>query len=451
MIRRLISKFFFKMKVKRASFKRVVFSALILLASIYFPIFLINIQFGGLADEGTQVGIASMVITALSAIFVVFQLKSSESVTCCEMLANMNIAFIENERLMFLYQKLEECYRNPELELIVEDSNDESVVHTSDLVAYFTFFEVLYEYIKHKVVSIGQLDDLFGYRFFILVHNRDVQERELYAVPSSYANIFELYGLWMEYRKINVTDKCSRLVIMQKNHIPKEYIKNKLYLQERCYIDLPKLNMDYSCLKKDREVEFHFKTLYPYQKKEVMDLQAVITAKIDDKIFKKSEENEFLESMLVDGCYGAYHGDKLVAVSIMVFNRKTKRNLVVDLEKKIKLDDYSKYLTFDTIQVHPDYRRMGLHTRFLQLAEKIANIVGAEYILATVSPENGASLKSFGNAGYHCINKYDKYDGKRYLVINKSPKKPDDKTNLYKTLKEYLEGEKKESDKGGLP
>ena len=418
MISLIFRKILFKIKLKKSIFRRIVLSILILILSVYLPIVLIKTNFAGLQSEETLVGIASIVITALSAIFVVFQLQSSESVTCCDMLSNMNMSFIENERLLFLYQKLEECYRNPNKQLVIEDSDRTDVVHTSDLVAYFTFFEVLYEYIKHKVITVEQLDDLFGYRFFILVHNRCIQERELYAVPSSYVNIFELYSLWMEYRTINVTDKCSRLVIMQENRIPQYYLKNKLYLQERTYTEV--LNREIKINKKNKEHVFYLKSLFPYHIKEILKLQESVVNELKEKdIFQPSTKEEILESMLVDGCYGVYSGEKLIAVSIIVFNRKTERNLAIDWEEKKNDSIYSQYFTFDSVQVHPRYRGFGLQKVFLDLAEELVGKTAASSIVATVSPKNPHSLKNFEKYKYYrhqTKNPYSKYGAKRILV-----------------------------------
>lgn len=406
------------LKTKKQAFGRTLFSVAVLAAAFALPIICVKTNVFGLQTEEALVGVASILITALSAVFVVFQLRDSENVTCCSMLSEMNLSFIENERLMLLYQKLEECYREPKKELQVIDDDNSKNVHTADLVAYFTFFEVLNEYVKHKVVTIAQLDDLFGYRFFILVHNRYIQERELYAVPSSYVNIFQLYSLWMEYRKINITDKQSRLVIMQENQIPEYYLKNKTYLQERAYQNF--LSETIELTRKKKTKKFHAKSLFPSDLPQMLEVQDEVLRSLEQpNLFERSTEEEILESMLVDGCYGIFDEEKLVAFSVLVLNRKSERNLCVDWVGQSKNEPFWEYLTFDSVQVLPSYRGFGMQRYFLHLAENIAAITRAKYIVATVSPENSSSIENFKKSNYAVHpqkNPYVKYKKKRLLI-----------------------------------
>lgn len=417
MFRIALKRKLYLLKTNKRNAKRWFSIVLMLLAAAALPIVFINLKdFLHIDSNEVMVEIISIIVTALSAIFVVFQLKDSESVTCCDMLSEMNLSFIENERLMLLYQKLEECYRCPEKTLEVIDDDDKNHVHTSDLVAYFTFFEVLNEYVKHKIVTIAQLDDLFGYRFFILVHNKYIQERELYAVPSSYVNIFQLYGIWMEYRKINITDKQSRLVIMQENQIPEYYLKKKIYLQERMYNSFVQETVQL-CGKDTGE--FELKSLFPSDLRQILSLQEEIVSSLDDKsIFQPSTKNEILESMLVDCCYGLYYNNKLVAFAMIVLNRKSDRNLCTDWENTRNNETYCDYITFDSVQVHPDCRGYGIQKFFIEKADEIASKTEAEYIIATVSPDNPFSFRNFEAMGYYAHpqkNPYKKYNSERIL------------------------------------
>lgn len=415
-----LKKVAYKFKSSRQVWKRLaLFVGIVISAILVFALCMIFRPFK-IQSEEALVGVVSVIVTVLSAIFVVFQLSDTENITCCDMLANMNLAFIENERLMLLYQKLEECYRNPGKELEVSDDSDAKTVHTADLVAYFTFFEVLNEYVKHNIVSIAQMDDLFGYRFFILVHNKYIQERELYAVPSSYVNIFQLYDIWMEYRKINATNKRGRLVIMQENQIPDYYLKNKTYLQERQFNDYKDEEVEFFCKSSGQKRKFRLRSLFPADINDVLQLQDKVVGGLKDKaIFQPSSKEEFLESMLVDACYGLYDGDRLAALTLIVFNRKDVRNLSADWDDLKKKTHYWEYVTFDTIEVDPDYRGYGIQSYFIGVAEELTLKVGAEYLIATVSPDNPYSLRNFENRGFerHATkNPYAKYGSKRILV-----------------------------------
>ena len=146
---------------------------------------------------------------------------------------------------------------------------------------------------------------------------------------------------------------------------------------------------------------------------------------IDSSLFAPSSEEEILESMLIDYCYGLFHNNQLVAFCICIMNRKTKlsrsdlyeRNLCVWIKKGKK--SYSDYITFDTIQVLPEYRGYGIQRYFLKEAEELAAKAHANHIIATVAPDNTKSINSFEELEY-CYNKDSTiriYNSRRYLMI----------------------------------
>lgn len=391
----------------RHKHRRWMLIMLVILFALFVPAVLAFLDVFQIGGEATA-EIFGVAVTALGAIFVIFELQDNERVTCCDMMASMNFQFIENKRLMMLYQELEDCYRNPDKKLQITDDGDDKKLHTSDMMAYFTFYEVLYEYIKHGITDIKQMDDLFGDRFFKLIHNPFVQEHELYPVPSSYANIFELYGEWWEYRVASSADE-KRLMAMKQNAIPEIYWKEKLYLQESAYMDIVPQKIILTHKEKGTK-EFELRRLFPRNLKEVMNLQARVSNVLDvPKVFALTSEEEFLESMLVDYCYGIFDGEKLIAQSISVLNRESYRNLGQTCLQERAVE----YVTFDTIQVHEEYRGYGIQKFFIQEAERLVQLVEAKYILATVSPENVPSLRNFEESGFKSI-RTQKMSGKLY-------------------------------------
>ena len=125
----------------------------------------------------------------------------------------------------------------------------------------------------------------------------------------------------------------------------------------------------------------------------------------DDNIFVETTKQEYLESMLIDFCYGLFDNDSLVAVCIIVLNRETDRNLVSTLENsniqnKLKQISFVDSITFDTIQVKRDYRGFGIQKFFLSVAENLCSALNAQYIIASVSPQNTYSKTNFIRFGY---------------------------------------------------
>ena len=406
-------------KVGRKNLFRTVIIAITFIIALEIPYSLIKYQlFGENFEQEAAIGIFEIVITAIGALFVVFELQSSEHLNCCMSLADLNFRFIENPRLMLLYQKLGECFKNPDLELEVIDDNDDSHVHSADLMAYLTFYEVLYENIDHGLMDIEQMDDLFGDRFFKVIHNNYVQENELYAEPSSYSNIFQLYAMWYEHRVKSAAKDGARLVAMPENAIPELYFKQKLYAHETHYL-APNKEFHTFTNGRGETVTLQQKRLFPRDLKQILALQREVNGEINSvDIFKESSKEEILESMLIDYCYGLFDDKRLVAFCIGVMNRESPRNLCKLLDSK----EYKAYATFDSIQVQADYRGYGIQAFFLEdFSACIQSLVDADAtahmsILATVAPKNSYSLNNFLKAGYTHGDVVSAYGSSRYLV-----------------------------------
>lgn len=370
-------------------------------------------------EDADLIQLLEVVVTAVGALIVIFELRSGEHLNCCGMLAEMNFKFIENDRLMLLYQKLEECYRDPSKHLEISEGWETDKIHDSDLMAYLTFYEVMFEHVDHGIISIEQMDDLFGDRFFKIVHNEYVQCNELYPQPSSYSNIFQLYNMWADYREICAMKNKSRHVALPENRIPKLYFEKNMYLNDTLYLkpDMGKVTLKN---RQGNKIEFSKKRLFPYNLKEATNLQNEILEDFPEgsSVFKYSSENEILESMLLDYCYGLYDGAKLAAFCICVLNRKSSRNLCNNTGDEF----YDLYITFDTIQVRKEYRGYGIQRHFLNDAEALAGRIKQEQgfsemkIIATVSPDNKKSLGNFLIQGYRVVDTISIYDSCRNIV-----------------------------------
>ena len=79
------------------------------------------------------------IVTIAATALVVIQLYESRKVKCCDMMSQMNMDFLKNERMMKLYHELEHSYRdeNYHFEIYDEDvdNNDPTHIHQPDLVA----------------------------------------------------------------------------------------------------------------------------------------------------------------------------------------------------------------------------------------------------------------------------------------------------------------------------
>lgn len=134
----------------------------------------------------------SGIIAAMSVVLLGIELFQTRKVSEGEFLANLNQMFVENESYRKAYTLFENYdFENcPDLELEnVEISN------------YLTFFEVFQLLIDRDTLTIDMFDDLFGYRFFIAVHNPYVQKQKLVKLPNNFRNLYRLEWDWRKYRE----------------------------------------------------------------------------------------------------------------------------------------------------------------------------------------------------------------------------------------------------------
>ena len=191
---------------------------LTLLIGTFLIIKFVNVNGDNFGSEAA-VGAFSLLVTFLGTFFVAYELKNSSEVTCCEMLINLNNYFHDSDRLMRVYAALDNAY--------LWGKNDEEVwkgVGDEDVQFFCTFFENLALLVQHQIAKIKDLDDLFGYRFFLFMNNPHVQEKYLLTTSASFANLFGLYTLWIEYRDMQNKKSHPRPIIGEKYRFTKEYL-----------------------------------------------------------------------------------------------------------------------------------------------------------------------------------------------------------------------------------
>lgn len=133
-------------------------------------------------------------VTAVTAIFgvvsILVQSQENHDLRESQFIVNLNKDYINNVE----YQKLLDF-----LEKVEE--GEEFSEDKFDLVSnYFDFFEPIYLLIRKKVIDIETIDDLFAYRFFSVVNNKEVQRQVISPYISFYKNIVTLHYMWKRYR-----------------------------------------------------------------------------------------------------------------------------------------------------------------------------------------------------------------------------------------------------------
>lgn len=70
-----------------------------------------------------------------------------------------------------------------------------------EIVNYLVYLESFVPLLNHGQIEFEEVDDLFGYRYFIAVNNPVLQMNELCRERQYYRGIFKVFGKWKEHRK----------------------------------------------------------------------------------------------------------------------------------------------------------------------------------------------------------------------------------------------------------
>lgn len=124
------------------------------------------------------------------------QMVESRKLQQAEFVMHLNQTFVENPDYAYVYTQLER-------EAGTDTSGKPEPISRIQLSNYLTFFESMYLLVSEGALQMKILNDLFGYRFFLAVHSKKVQDSKLVAQPMNFKNIYYLEKVWMDYRAEN--------------------------------------------------------------------------------------------------------------------------------------------------------------------------------------------------------------------------------------------------------
>lgn len=71
----------------------------------------------------------------------------------------------------------------------------------NDIVHYLEWCEALASLVLENVISIKSIDALFSYRFFLIINNKEIQEKEIVPFKEFYRGIYQVHNKWEDYKK----------------------------------------------------------------------------------------------------------------------------------------------------------------------------------------------------------------------------------------------------------
>lgn len=306
---------------------------------------------------------------------------------------------------MRLYKYLD-CYdRNRG----IKETPDYDGVIPTDYTTYLNFFETLYLILITETINISLVDEMYRFRFFAACNNPVIQKSELLALGYQYPNIMDLYDFWSEYIRKRYLSQCSNTSLS--DAYPQ--FERDLHSTYRLYtfaqqpqnsqairfinrqfkrIDLIFSLLDSSAL----EMLGRFQTNICFQKE------------TGDNAFEPLTESELAYSLANNICVGAFEGEKLAAVLVLIPKPQRCQSVWQDFSEHQDVGR-NDLLEVDRILVAKVYRGFGLQRAFLRLTEFIAEKCGYSLVGAALSSQNTFGISNLVKSGFQFAGSRSRY------------------------------------------
>ena len=169
---------------------------------------------------GARISNIVTIITAIvGAVALFVQFKKDKELNMASFIVDYSVQFYDIYNLNDVLDELENCRTDKNYKLDVKK-------WYKDIVAYLQWLESLAALVNSKLLTIEKIDNVLSYRFFLIVNNKQVQEKELIPCKDFYRGIFSLYEEWAQYKKKNNLPIIFESNELSKTKEYKEFISN---------------------------------------------------------------------------------------------------------------------------------------------------------------------------------------------------------------------------------
>lgn len=160
--------------------------------------------------ESISSGITA-ITTIIAAIAFWLEFSNSSDLSESSYIVKLNSLFITNKKMtkvehcleVYYYEQEKEHKANPALPDYFHDIKSMDHQH---VINYLVYLESLAAVVKKSTLRFEAIDNLFAYRFFIAVNNKDLQESEIIPYSSFYQGLVFLSKEWTKYREARGLD-----------------------------------------------------------------------------------------------------------------------------------------------------------------------------------------------------------------------------------------------------
>ena len=146
----------------------------------------------GVAERIVSIVTAGTAIIGAAALF--YQFRRDKNLNEASFLVEYSNQFYSTYDCKELMNELETCRNNSDYVLDVEK-------YYPKVVGYLEWLEALASLVNDGVLQICKIDNVMSYRYFLIVNNKQVQQQELVRNREFYRSIYDLYPVWVKYKK----------------------------------------------------------------------------------------------------------------------------------------------------------------------------------------------------------------------------------------------------------
>jgi len=134
---------------------------------------------------------AAFIAAVIGVVAIWYQMKKDADISKAEFILTLNCNFQDNDNISYIYTTLKEKRDGKDVSFSEDDGRK--------MGEYIMFFQTMYFMIDEGVIDIRMIDRLFANKFFLFMHNPDVQKYQLIYTTIN-KPILELYCIWYNYR-----------------------------------------------------------------------------------------------------------------------------------------------------------------------------------------------------------------------------------------------------------
>lgn len=136
--------------------------------------------------------IVTTITAIIGAVALWIQFKKDKQINEASFIVEFYQSFYDQESNVKVLEELDKKYTGDEYQSMTTMS--------ADVLNYLTWIRTLCDLIDRKILTYESVDEIYGYKFFMILNNKEVQEMEIHKYAKLYRLMYRTHKGWTEYR-----------------------------------------------------------------------------------------------------------------------------------------------------------------------------------------------------------------------------------------------------------